>query len=155
MEKKIIENLHQFKSLKGTHLGYSNWTRVNQEKIDNFASATRDFQWIHTDVDRVKIDSPYKSTIAHGYYTLSLLPIFFSEVWECKDIALILNYGSEKIRFISPVLCNSEIRASISLLDAYDYKEGLMLKSKVDIEIKGFEKLAMSAIILSLIFDNK
>ena len=155
MEKKIIKNLYQFKSLKGTHLGYSNWTRVNQEKIDNFASATKDFQWIHTDVDRVKIDSPYKSTIAHGYYTLSLLPIFFSEVWECKNIALILNYGSEKIRFISPVLCNSEIRASISLLDAYDYKEGLMLKSKVDIEIKGFEKLAMSAIILSLIFDNK
>ena len=155
MEKKIIDNLLQFKSLKGTHLGYSNWTKVDQEKINNFASATKDFQWIHTDIDKVKIDSPYKTTIAHGYYTLSLLPIFFSEVWECKKIGLILNYGSEKIRFISPVLCNSEIRASISLLDAYDYKKGLMLKSKVDIEIKDSEKLAMSAVTLSLMFDNK
>ena len=102
-----------------------------------------------------KKESPFKKTIAHGYYTLSLLPKFFNEVWECKNIGLVLNYGSDKVRFISPVLCDTQIRANISLLDAYDYKSGTMLKSKVDIEIKNSDRLAMSAETLSLLFETK
>ncbi len=154
MRKKIIKNINQFKELIGTHLGFSDWVFIDQDKINKFAQATEDFQWIHTDRNKAKINSPFKKTIAHGYLTLSLLPKFFYEVWECQDLSLILNYGSEKIRFISPVICDSHVRGSISLLDAYDYKNGVMLKSKVDIEIKNNNKLAMSAQTLSLLYPS-
>ena len=96
--------------------------------------------------------SPYKSTIAHGYYSLSLIPKFVYEVWECKELKLILNYGTEKIRFISPVICNSYIRAAISVINAKDYKGGILLTSKINVEIKNKEKLALSAETLSLLF---
>ena len=155
MKKRIINNITEFNLLIGKHLGNSSWTTVDQNKIDFFAKATDDFQWIHTDEKKTKTESPFKKTIAHGYYTLSLLPKFFNEVWECKNIGLVLNYGSDKVRFISPVLCNDQIRANISLLDAYDYKSGTMLKSKVDIEIKDSDRIAMSAETLSLLLETR
>ena len=154
MKKMILLDVQDFKNLVGSKLGKSSWITVDQNKINEFAKATDDYQWIHTDEEKAKSQSPFKKTVAHGYYTLSLLPKFFYEVWECKNVGLVLNYGSEKIRFISPVLCNSKIRADILLLDAYDYKNGVMLKSKVDIEIKDSEKLAMSAETLSLLYSG-
>ena len=152
MLKKIVESPDVFKSMIGEPLGYSSWKKVTQTDINNFAAATEDYQWIHVDKEKAKTESPYKNTIAHGYYTLSLLPKFVYEVWECKNIKLILNYGTEKIRFISPVMCNDSVRASISVLNAKDYKGGILLTSKVNIEIKNSQKPALSAETLSLLF---
>jgi acyl dehydratase len=152
MSKTIIKNPNAFKNMIGNFLGYSQWKLVTQKEIDTFAEATEDYQWIHVDTAKSIKISPYKNTIAHGYYSLSLIPKFVYEVWECKELKLILNYGTEKIRFISPVICNSYIRAAISVINAKEYKGGILLTSKVNIEIKNKDKLALSAETLSLLF---
>ena len=152
MQKKIIEKPEMFKDMAGEFLGYRDWKLVTQKEIDNFATATEDYQWIHVNEKKAAKESPFKTTIAHGYYSLSLIPKFVNEVWECKSLKLVLNYGTDKIRFISPVICNNQIRAAISVLDAKDYKGGVLLTSKIDIEIKNSEKPALSAETLSLLF---
>ena len=152
MQKKIIEKPEMFKNMVGEFLGYSDWKLVTQKEINDFASATEDFQWIHVNEKKAATESPFKKTIAHGYYSLSLIPKFVDEIWECKSLKLVLNYGTDKIRFISPVICNNQIRAAISVLDAKDYKGGILLTSKINIEIKSSEKPALSAQTLSLLF---
>ena len=153
MEKKVIESPHAFKSLIGSELGKSPWKLINQTMIDEFAKATEDYQWIHVNIEKAKKESPYKNTIAHGYLSLSLIPKFVYEIWECKKLKLILNYGTEKIRFISPVISGNYIRANISVLDAKDYKEGILLTSKINIEIKDHSKIALSAVTLSMLYE--
>ena len=150
--KKTIENPKEFKNIIGSSLGTSQWKKVTQSEINNFASATEDFQWIHVKENKAKKESPFKKTIAHGYYSLSLIPKFVDEIWECKNLKLILNYGAEKIRFISPVICSSYIRANIFVKDAKDYKDGILLTSKVTIEIKNNDKPALIAETLSLLY---
>ena len=150
--KKIIETPKEFKKLIGKKLGESSWKLVTQKDIKRFASATDDFQWIHVNESKAKNESPFKATIAHGYYSLSLIPKFVDEIWECKNLRLILNYGAEKIRFISPVICNSKIRAKIFVKDAKDYKGGILLRSEVEIEIMKLEKPALFAETLSLLY---
>ncbi len=150
--KKIIETPKEFKNLIGKNLGESSWKLVTQKDIKRFASATDDFQWIHVNESKAKNESPFKATIAHGYYSLSLIPKFVDEIWECKNLRLILNYGAEKIRFISPVICNSKIRAKILVKDAKDYKGGILLRSEVKIEIMKLEKPALVAETLSLLY---
>ena len=152
MSKRTIESVNMFKNMTGEFLGYSEWKKVTQSEINKFANATEDHQWIHVDKQKAKKVSPFKETIAHGYYSLSLIPKFVYEIWECKNLSLILNYGTEKIRFISPVVCNSYIRAAISIINAKNYKGGVLLTSKIDIEIKDNKKLALSAETLSLLF---
>ena len=152
MSKKLIDSPKDFKKIIGQSLGTTKWNLVTQKKIDYFANATEDYQWIHVDKKKVIKNSPFKKTIAHGYYSLSLIPKFVNEIWECKNLKLILNYGAEKIRFISPVVCNSYIRANIMVLDAKDYKGGVLLSSKVTIEIKSKKKPALIAETLSLLY---
>ena len=152
MSRKIINSPKDFKNIIGEFLGSTDWKLITQKEINSFAEATEDYQWIHVDKKKVITNSPFKKTIAHGYYSLSLIPKLSSEVWECKNLKLILNYGTEKIRFISPVICNSYIRASIIVLDAKDYKGGILLNSKVTIEIKNNEKPALIAETLSLLY---
>ena len=152
MKKKIIESPLAFKSFIGKELGKSTWKLINQEMIDEFAKVTGDYQWIHVDLEKARKESPYKKTIAHGYLSLSLIPKFVNEIWECKKLKLILNYGTEKIRFISPVISGHYIRANISVLDAKDYKGGILLTSKVNIEIKNHDKIVRSAETLSMLY---
>ena len=153
MTKLILQLPQDFKHHIGKKIGPSKWVKVTKKKINAFAAATDDYQWIHTDITKAN-NSELKTTIAHGYFTLSLLPKFVDELWECKKVKLTLNYGSDKVRFISPVECNSEIRALITILDAKSFKKGILLSSKVDIEIKNNTKLAMSAETLSLLYSN-
>jgi len=149
--KIIIPSISNLYDFIGKELGVSKWFHVTQKIIDSFALATNDNQWIHIDKKRAKKESPYGNTIAHGYYTLSLLPMFVSEVWKCNNISLVLNYGSDKVRFISPVICDSKIRARIFLLSVENYKKGVKIKSKIDIEIINSKKLAMSAETLAVL----
>src|SRR3712207_4488530 len=104
MEKLIINSYDEFASHLGEQLGVSEWLEVNQERINMFADATLDHQWIHVDVERAKTDTPYKSTIAHGYLTLSLLPHMWQEIIQVNNIDMLVNYGMDKMRFGQAVL---------------------------------------------------
>ena len=148
----IISSLNKLKEMQGQELGTSTWFYVDQNKINSFANATNDHQWIHVDKEKAKRESPFKNTIAHGYFTLSLIPMFVDQIWKCKNISSTLNYGSDKIRFISPVVCGSKIRAKIYLISAVDYREGVKIKCKIEIEILDSKKLAMSAETIALLF---
>src|SRR5512139_2424907 len=103
--------------LKGTELGTSDWVEVDQDRVNTFADATGDHQWIHVDVERAKADSPFGGPIGHGYLTLSLLIPMWSEVLVVTDTTMALNYGLNKVRFPAPVPVGSRIRLTATLAD--------------------------------------
>ena len=118
--KLIIESVDDFIKLSGERLGESNWLKVDQDMINQFADATHDHQWIHVDTERAKDESPYKSTIAHGYLTLSLLPCLLDEIIEVKNLKQYVNYGIEKMVYKAAVPVNSNLRMSATLKSAKD-----------------------------------
>ena len=112
MSKLVINSFEDFEQHIGKELGISEYLKITQEQINKFAEATLDYQWIHLDIERAKIESPYKTTIAHGYLTLSVLPYLWGQIIEVNNIKMMVNYGIEKLRFNQPVLVNSEVRVS-------------------------------------------
>ncbi len=149
---KLPLNIKEIKNYIGKDLGTSDWFLVSQKKIKAFAESTQDFQWIHLDEERAKKESPFKTTIAHGYFTLSLLPMFVDQILEYKNVKRSINYGANKIRFLSPVLSESHIRAKLHLMSADDFKGGLRLTNNVEIQIKDEERPAMVAETLSVVY---
>src|SRR5690606_28734598 len=117
MEKTIINSYEEFEAFLGKEIGTSEYIRITQEQIDKFAEATLDFQWIHTDPQRAASESPFKSTIAHGYLTLSMLTYLWYSIVDVRNVKMIVNYGIEKLKFQQPVLVNDKIRAIVSLYD--------------------------------------
>lgn len=109
MSKVRIQSIEDFIERKGTELGVSNWFEVSQDVINQFADATRDHQWIHVDADKAKTDSPYGSTIAHGYLTLSLLPSFLDEIIEVRNLKQLVNYGIKDFTFKNAVKAGSRL----------------------------------------------
>ena len=130
------------RSLVGKELGASEWHTVTQKDINTFADVTHDHQWIHIDAERAKKESPYKTTIAHGYYTLSLVPHLMAQVWRVSGVKMGVNYGLNKLRFPSPVAVGSKVRAKGKLLSAEDVKGGVQVAVEVTIEVEGGEKPA-------------
>ncbi len=130
------------KSLVGQELGVSEWHAVTQPDVNKFADVTHDHQWIHIDVERAKKESPYKTTIAHGYFTLSLVPHLMAQVWRVKGVKMGVNYGLNKLRFPSPVPVGSKVRARAKLLSVEDVKGGAQVCVEVTIEVEGSEKPA-------------
>ncbi|MET8811682.1 MaoC family dehydratase [Streptomyces sp. NPDC004549] len=128
----------------GTHVGTGEWISVDQDRIDLFADATGDHQWIHTDPERAA-DGPFGATIAHGYLTLSLLPALVREVYRTEGVAMAVNYGLNKVRFIHPVRVGSRIRASVDLVSADQVAGGYQVVSRVTVEIEGAGKPACVA----------
>ena len=124
--------------------GPSNWLVVDQEKIQKFAEATGDFQWIHVDVERAKKESPYKAPIAHGFLTLSLLPVLNNEVSGANSgypgVKLGVNYGLNKVRFPAPVPSGTRVRATSKLVEVSEVPGGLQLIREVTIEAEGQDK---------------
>ena len=110
MAKLTVNNYDELAARLGEKLGESEWLPVDQERINLFADATLDHQWIHVDPERAKVESPYKSTIAHGYLTLSLLPHMWQEIIEVKNLKMMVNYGMDKMRFGQPVTTGSRVR---------------------------------------------
>ena len=110
MEKLIVNSYDEFAAYLGKELGCSEWLQVNQDRINLFADATLDHQWIHVDVERAKKESQYQSTIAHGYLTLSLLPYMWEQIIEVNNIKMLVNYGMDKMRFGQPVITGSRVR---------------------------------------------
>lgn len=112
MAKLTVNNYDELAARLGEKLGESEWLPVDQERINLFADATLDHQWIHVDPERAKVESPYKSTIAHGYLTLSLLPHMWQEIIEVKNLKMMVNYGMDKMRFGRP--CSSVRMCALS-----------------------------------------
>lgn len=149
---RIFKSLDEFKAVTGQEIGVSDWFEVDQERINRFADATEDHQWIHVDVDRAGRELPSRSTIAHGYLTLSLLPMFMSEIMTLENISMGINYGANKLRFINMVPVGSRLRARM-VLKATDAKgPGLMATTEITVEIEGQDKPALIAETLSLYY---
>jgi len=140
-------------ALVGTELGVSDWLLIDQGRVDAFADATLDHQFIHVDPDKAAM-TPFGGTVAHGFLTLSLLPYFMASATVAIEGTLMaLNYGTDKVRFIQPVKVGSRIRARVSLTSADERSPGQwLLKQRVTIEIEGEDKPAMVAEMLSLFF---
>ena len=137
----------------GEELGPSEWLTVTQEMIDTFAEATGDHQWIHVDVERAKREMPGGKTIAHGYLTLSLLPRLAPTLMKIEKRKRGLNYGSNKIRFISPVPAGSRIRLRQRLVNAEETKDGgIRVTSEMTIEVEGSERPAMVAETMGVVY---
>ena len=128
----------------GQELGTSDWLLIDQERVDTFADATGDHQWIHVDVERAKA-GPFGGTIAHGYLTLSLVPFLGAQVMALNTPGAKLNYGVNKVRFPNPVLVGSKVRARVSIGQVVDVPAGKQLTVGYTIEIEGKDKPACVA----------
>jgi acyl dehydratase len=133
-------NLDEIKPLVGQEIAVSEWILVDQQRINLFAQATGDFQWIHLDAER-SAKGPFGTTIAHGFLTLSMIPIFMAQAIKMNDVKMGVNYGLNKVRFTSPVPVNSELRAHFKLLAIEDIaNNGAQMNWEVIIERKGSDK---------------
>ena len=140
MSKTIIHNIDEFIERKGTELGVSEWFEVSQEVINNFADATRDHQWIHVDTNKAATDSPYGSTIAHGYLTLSLLPSFLDEIIEVHNLKQLVNYGIKDFTFKNAVKVGSRLRMRASVKSAKDLGNICQATITCTFEVEGLEE---------------
>ena len=137
-----FESPAQLAGAVGQHLGYSDWTLITQDRIDRFAEATGDHQWIHTDPERAK-DGPFGATIAHGYLTQSLVNLFLPQIVEVRGISMGVNYGTDRVRFPAPVPVGSKLRGGAELLEVEDVKGGaVQAKIRVTVEIEGGDRPA-------------
>ncbi|MCB6902673.1 MaoC family dehydratase [Hoylesella buccalis] len=146
MSKLVVNSYDEFAAFEGKELGASDWLLIDQERINLFADATLDHQWIHVDTDRAKKESPYQSTIAHGYLTLSLLPYLWSQIIEVNNIKMLVNYGMDKMRFGQAVVTGSRVRM-VTKLHAISNLRGIC-KTEINfkIEIEGQRKPALEGI---------
>ena len=141
---KTAVSLRELESKVGQEVGVSPWVEISQERIDLFARATEDFQWIHVDPQRAK-HSPYGGTIAHGYLTLSMLPKLAESTFEFSDRKMGVNYGLNKVRFTAPVPAGSRIRGRFTLARYENIEGGVQVTMKVVFEREGGDKPVMIA----------
>lgn len=134
----------EIKAAVGSALGQSGWLRIEQDRIDQFADATGDHQWIHVDPERAK-QGPFGATIAHGYLTLSLVNALLPEIFSVPTARMGINYGCNKVRFPSPVTVGSRIRGQGELLEASDIPGGVQVVVRVTVEVEGGSKPACVA----------
>ena len=148
MAQTTVDGVEGVQSLVGQHLGYSEWLEVTQEQVNLFAEATGDHQWIHVDPERAARESPFGGPIAHGYLTLSLLPRLVPQIIDVTGFRMGVNYGTEKVRFPSPVPVGARVRAGGSLESATPFEGGVQMSMLVTMEIEGGSKPAMVATVV-------
>jgi acyl dehydratase len=124
----------------GEHIGYSEYLEIDQARVQLFADATGDQQWIHTDPERAKAQSPFGGPIAHGYLTLSLGPVLLPQIFSVGGIAMGVNYGTNKVRFMSPVPVGSQLRAGVKVLAVDDISGGAQVTLETTFEVQGAAK---------------
>lgn len=146
MEKVIINNYDEFAAMLGKQIGVSDWVELPQERINQFADATLDHQWIHVDTERAAKESPYKLTIAHGYLTLSMLPYMWNQIIEVKNLKMMVNYGMDKMKFGQAVLSGQSIRSVADLHSIENLRGVTKAQIKFAIEIKDCKKKALQGI---------
>jgi acyl dehydratase len=139
-------------ALAGQEIGVSDWVEIDQDRIDKFADATGDHQWIHIDAERAKKEMPGGKTIAHGYLTLSLIPWLAGNFLRIEGVTRGINYGSNKVRFTNMVPVGSRVRARSKLLSVEPRGGGMQLMSEVTIEIEGAARPACIAETIGIVF---
>jgi acyl dehydratase len=142
MGRVLICNYEDLKQYEGKELGISGDLVITQEQINRFADATLDHQWIHTEPERAKVESPFQSTIAHGYLTLSILPYLWDQIIEVRNLKLMVNYGIDKMKFNQPVLANSTVRLRAFVSSVVNLRGTIKAQIKAVLEIEGSKKPA-------------
>jgi acyl dehydratase len=140
----LVTTLSGLRDLVGTHAGYTEWRTMEQERVNQFADATDDHQYIHVDVEKAK-ESPFGGTVAHGFLTLSLVAPISGELVTVSDANTGVNYGLDRVRFPAPLRVGAEWRGGAELLEVSDVPGGVQMKLRVTVEVKGSEKPAMVA----------
>jgi acyl dehydratase len=148
---RVFGNFDEIKSAIGTEIGVSDWVEVSQDRINRFAEATCDEQWIHVDQERAKKELPSGTTIAHGLLSLALAPLFIRSVIGLKELRNTLNYGADRIRYLAPVPAGSKLRGRVTIAEAEDVPpDGLRVHYHLVIEIEGSKKPACVAELIAL-----
>ena len=140
MALTTFDGIDEVRAAAGRHLGYSSWLDVDQERVNRFADATGDHQWIHVDVERATAESPFGGPIAHGYLTLALTNLFLPEVVEVRNISLGVNRGTGRIRFPAPVPVGSRLRGGVELVSVDDIAGGIDTTMLITVEREGSDK---------------
>ncbi len=154
MSKVIVNSYEEFEKLLGQRIGVSEWLEVGQDRINQFADATLDHQWIHVDVARAQAESPFKSTIVHGYLTLSLLPYFWNQIIEVNNLKMMVNYGMDKMKFGQAVLSGQRLRLVADMLSIANLRGTCKAEIKFAIEIEGQKKKALEGVATFLYYFN-
>lgn len=150
---RVLNNREEVAAAAGEELGTSGWVEITQDRIDSFADATGDHQWIHVDPEKAAA-GPFGTTIAHGYLTLALLPMLGSQVFAFAGDSARVNYGANKVRFPAPVPVGSKVRARVTLAEVSDIPTGQQAVIRYTVEIEGGEKPACIADTVVLLLDN-
>lgn len=140
-EVRVFTTIEDLERAVGTHLGHSDWLRIDQRQIDAFAETTRDFQWIHIDTERAAA-GPFGRPIAHGFLTLSLVSALGWEVYRVEGFQMAVNYGANKLRFPAPVPVDSRVRAGVEVLSVTPGSSGFQVVTQVTVEVDGGTKPA-------------
>jgi acyl dehydratase len=150
---RIFNGLEELKAAVGTEVGTSDWIEITQDRITKFADATCDEQWIHVDQERARTQMPGGKTIAHGLLSLSLTPMFIRSVLGLKGLKNTLNYGADRIRYLTPVPAGPKLRGKVSIAEAEDVPpNGLRVHYRVTIELEGAKRPACVAEVIGLHF---
>jgi acyl dehydratase len=136
----------------GQEIGHSDWVLIDQARVNKFADATGDHQWIHVDIERAKRELPTKGTIAHGYLTVSLIPMFAAQILKIDGVSRGINYGSNKVRFTSMVPVGSRVRGKLKILTVDGKAGGKQITSEYTIEIEGQDRPACVAETIGIVY---
>ncbi|EME19160.1 MaoC family dehydratase [Rhodococcus triatomae] len=150
---KTLNGIDELQAVANTRLGYSSWHDLTQEKIDAFADATGDHQWIHVDPSRAT-DGPFGTTIAHGHLLTSMIPMLVWEVYDVDGVRMGINYGSNKVRFPAPVPVGSRIRAAVDITDVKEVSAGVQVITTVTIERENSDKPVCVAEVVGVYVPN-
>lgn len=150
-----INSYKEFAAYEGKELGASEWVLISQERINRFADATDDHQWIHVDVEKCKAESPFGQTIAHGYLTLSMIPLMWGQIIEVNNLERMMNYGIKDMRFVQPVLSGQSIRMRVSLNDIQNLRGAVRTNVNFVIEIQETGKKAVEGIATFIYYFKK
>lgn len=150
-----INSYEEFVAYEGKELGVSEWVLISQDRINQFADATDDHQWIHVDVEKCKTESPFGQTIAHGYLTLSMIPLMWNQIIEVNNLERMMNYGMKDMRFGQPVLSGQSIRMKVSLDEIQNLRGAIKTNVKFVIEIQETGKKAVEGIATFIYYFKK
>ena len=154
MSKVVINNYEEFAAMLGKNIGISDYVELTQERINLFADATLDHQWIHVNPEKAAVASPFKTTIAHGYLTLSMLPHLWNQIIEVNNLKMMVNYGMDKMKFGQAVKSGESIRLVADLLSIANLRGTVKVEIKFAIEIKDQKKKALEGVATFLYYFN-
>ena len=154
MGKVVINSYEDFEKLVGQQIGISDYVELTQERINLFADATLDHQWIHVDPERAKVESPFHSTIAHGYLTLSLLPHLWNQIIEVNNLKMMINYGMDKMKFGQAVLSGQSVRLSTKLQSLANLRGAVKAEIRFTMDIKETGKKALEGTAIFIYYFN-